>query len=335
MFKLRKKKAILSFDYELFFGDRSGTVKKSLIEPTNTLLNAMDSVGAKGNFFIDWQMLKYLKKENKERTLKDYELIRKQIHDIINRGHRIELHIHPHWVDARYNGDGTWDFSEFRHYSLNSFSINEIIAIFNEGNELLRSIAREVDPKYELCAFRAGGWAVQPFDKVRYGMDAVGIKIDSSVMPGYKIICQDSRCDFLNAPVKREGYYEFSNDVCIEDTKGKYIEIPITTIKPNFILRLIRKTSKILGMNFGTLADGTHYRSKDIPERSYVPEKKIAATISYYNPLMVALLPLFSPSELMCFNEHPKDVSKYATSGIKALSKSSCFLTYKEFLEQY
>ena len=36
-----KKRIILSYDYELFFGDRSGTVQKSLIEPTNQLLDAM------------------------------------------------------------------------------------------------------------------------------------------------------------------------------------------------------------------------------------------------------------------------------------------------------
>ena len=35
---MKKKKIILSYDYELFFGDKSGTVKKTLIEPTNLIL---------------------------------------------------------------------------------------------------------------------------------------------------------------------------------------------------------------------------------------------------------------------------------------------------------
>jgi len=38
------KKVILSYDYELFFGDRSGTVQKSLMEATNLLLAKMDPV---------------------------------------------------------------------------------------------------------------------------------------------------------------------------------------------------------------------------------------------------------------------------------------------------
>ena len=114
-----KKRIILSYDYELFFGDRSGTVQKSLIEPTNQLLDAMDSVGFKGNFFIDWQMIKYLSMEDDNRCKQDYDAIVNQLKDIVHRGHRIELHIHPHWVDAKYNGDGTWNFNEFEHYSLN------------------------------------------------------------------------------------------------------------------------------------------------------------------------------------------------------------------------
>ena len=218
-----KQQVILSFDYELFFGDRSGTVQKTLIEPTNIILDAMDSVGFKGNFFVDWQMLKYLKEEGTERTNIDYDLIEKQLLDIVRRGHRIELHIHPHWVDAKYNGDGTWDFSDFTHYSLNSFTIDEIVVIFREGYNLLTSIARKVDPSYTLCAFRAGGWAVQPFDKVKHGLDAVGIKLDSSVMPGFKITCQHSKCDFLDSIENKFGFFHYSDNVCREDCAGHYI----------------------------------------------------------------------------------------------------------------
>ena len=48
----------------------------------------------------------------------DLILLRYQIEDILKRGHRIELHIHPHWLDAKYCEDGSWDFSDFTHYSM-------------------------------------------------------------------------------------------------------------------------------------------------------------------------------------------------------------------------
>lgn len=214
----QKKKIILSYDYELFFGDRSGTVLKSLIEPTNLLLDVMDSVGFKGNFFVDWQMLKYLKEANTERTLADHQLIIDQLKDMVCRGHRIELHIHPHWVDAKYNGDGTWDFSEFRHYSLNSFPEQEIVDMFVEGTNLLTNIARGVDSEYKIVAFRAGGWVVQPFDCLKRAFKRAGIKIDSSVARGAYGKNKYSYFNFIGSPDGEMWRYE--NEVITPDDKG-------------------------------------------------------------------------------------------------------------------
>ena len=77
------KRIILSFDYELFFGDRSGTVLKTLVEPTNKILDSMEAVGFRGNFFIDWLMLKYISKEKDIQAQNDYNLIVNQIKDIV------------------------------------------------------------------------------------------------------------------------------------------------------------------------------------------------------------------------------------------------------------
>ena len=74
---------ILSYDYEIFFGDKSGTIERSLIVPTNFLLDKMDELGIKGNFFIDYLMLKCLRKIDTERTARDIQLIETQIKDIV------------------------------------------------------------------------------------------------------------------------------------------------------------------------------------------------------------------------------------------------------------
>lgn len=98
------KKAILSYDYELFFGDISGTVLKTLIEPTNKILDKLDECGLKANFFVDYLMIKYLRLNTDMQSAKDVRMLENQVKDIVKRGHRVELHIHPHWVDAIYNG---------------------------------------------------------------------------------------------------------------------------------------------------------------------------------------------------------------------------------------
>ena len=49
---MKKKKVIFSYDYELFFGIMSGTVQKTLIEPTNLLLDCMESVVHEETFLL-------------------------------------------------------------------------------------------------------------------------------------------------------------------------------------------------------------------------------------------------------------------------------------------
>lgn len=134
------KNIILSFDYELFFGDKSGTIEKTLIEPTNQLMEAMEKVGARGNFFVDYLMFKYLEQNEDQRSADDLALLKKQVKDMVRRGHRVELHLHPHWVDAKYNGDGTWDYSDYSHYMLSTFSRDDIEEMFREGVAYLEQL---------------------------------------------------------------------------------------------------------------------------------------------------------------------------------------------------
>ena len=327
---MKKKQVILSFDYELFFGDQSGTVVNTLIRPTNQLLDIMEDCGFRGNFFVDWQMLKYLKGATTKRTDEDLELIINQLKDIVRRGHRIELHIHPHWVDAKYNGDGTWDFSEFRHYSLNSFNEDEIIQMFKEGTQLLNSIAREIVPNYKICAFRAGGWAVQPFDKLKKAFIESGIIIDSSTSIGCYNFYSDSYYDFRKMPDK--SLFHFENDVCVEDVKGKFIEVPITSFHRNLLLVLIDRIYGSKFHYFDKMTDGTHSRKSsncsNQHKKSFIDKikgnHKLMFSFSMQSPITIkCALSTYRHLDICCYIDHPKDFSKATEKGIRVL-KNRC-----------
>jgi len=187
-----KKKVILSYDYELFFGASSGTVQKSIIQPTNQLLDCMEKYNLRGNFFIDYLMIKYIKQQTDEQAQKDIEALENQMIDMVRRGHRIELHLHPHWIDAKYLGNGLWDFADYSHYTLSSLDDQIVIQMFTEGTDYLNTLARQVDPQYKVCAFRAGGWAIQPFERLKEAFMAAGIKIDSSCSYGISCLQENS-----------------------------------------------------------------------------------------------------------------------------------------------
>jgi len=329
-----KNKIILSFDYELFFGDKSGTVENSLIKPTYLLLECMEKAGFRGTFFVDWQMLKYLKETGTDRTINDYNLIVKQLKDIVKRGHRIELHIHPHWVDAKYNGDGTWNFDDFSHYSLQSFSQQEVTQMFEEGINVLTSIAHDVDPFYRIVAFRAGGWAVQPFDLLREAFNKTGLMIDSSVAHGMIANNGDTLCDFSEAPNK--DYYRFENDVLHEDTKGHFLEVPITVVQKTFIARIIDKLCIIFSNYLLRKTDGTHVKhnasqktNKDVKKKKPI---KVMLSFSSTHPFNILMYTLGRKHSIYCFIDHPKDFSCATIDGINILKGRFDSMSYIDFL---
>lgn len=331
MFK--KKKIILSFDYELFFGNSSGTVQKTLIDPTNKILDAMDAVGFKGNFFVDWQMLKYLKEANTQKTISDLNMIIDQLKDMVRRGHRIELHIHPHWIDAKYNSDGTWNFSEFRHYSLNSFTEEEIVNMFVEGTNLLTSIVCEVDSGYEIVAFRAGGWAVQPFSLLKKAFNKSGIKIDSSVAAGIYGKNQYSYFDFMDSPM--DVMWIFEDDVLMPKEKGRFIEIPISSYKRNFLHKGFDYIARHITSSLKPLADGTHFRSDLIEEKTSKTIQNMSRyTMSQRTTISVLLALLKNKADLVTYIDHPKDLSTSALTSIKVVSFFAKSITYKQIYEQ-
>lgn len=334
------KTIILSFDYELFFGVRSGSVEESLIKPTNKLLDAMEKENFRGSFFVDYLMLKYLKQQNTERTLYDANIIENQLKDILKRGHRIELHLHPHWIDARYNGDGTWNYDNFSHYSLSSLDKDSILQMFEESTLYLNTLAQTVIPGYKVCAFRAGGWAVQPFGILKEAFKKTGICIDSSTAYGVYNTLPDSSYDFRNMPTK--ALYHFEDDVCIENFQGSFIEVPITTYHRNRWCSLIHKITQYLHKGYNVrLTDGTHQRNDSPPAQSgnqiknFLSPKRATFMMSFSqsNPYTLKYVMSNSDYELYCFIDHPKDFSMATCDGIHRIGRGySKSVTYYDLI---
>lgn len=333
-----KKKVILSYDYELFFGNRSGTVLKSLIEPTNAIMDAMERVGFRGNFFIDVLMIKFLGQNSDKRSKNDLKMIEDQLRDMLKRGHRIELHLHPHWVDAIYNGDGTWNFDNFRHYSLSTFSEECIISMFIEGVDYLNRIGSEIVPHYKVCAFRAGGWAIQPFKNIKRAFTLAGIRIDSSSAKGIYVQNDDSYYDFRLLPDKET--FRFEDDVCIETPSGSFTEVPISTYHRPFVCSIIHKASQYIHKGYNErLTDGTHFRSGESVHNR--PKSKLhilfhseealyMMSFSQSNPFTLKWIINKSKHSLFCVIDHPKDFSKATCEGIHEIASCCDSILYAE-----
>lgn len=329
-----KKRIIISFDYEMFFGDNPGTVQKSLLEPTSKILDALDYANGKATFFVDYLMLKYMLRED-EKAQHEARLIIEQIKDIVGRGHRIELHIHPHWVDAKYK-DGQWDFSDFSHYMLNTFSEEEVTNMFIEGTNYLESLAREVLPGYKIIAFRAGGWAVLPFSMLKKGFEMAGIMVDSSIMKGQVIHAYGYDLDFTTAPA--DSIYRF-DDILKKSDKGEFIEAQISAYKMNPITFYLRRLHiRFRGSDYGRLTDGSHFRAGDkrTPTAHETKWAKMHRTETFgLTGLPSALLNYYirhSNDPNIVLISHPKDLSRLVISCIRGFKNRFVFATYLDLI---
>ena len=156
------KKIILTIDYELHLGDETGTVRECMIEPTKKLVSTIEKNGSRMTIF--WDILHYYRLLELEKLFpelkQDKLLIEEQILDLAQRGHDVQLHLHPHWLDATYK-NGKWNFTygRFKLHNLSNENrngdINTINGCISISKKLMEDLIRKVKPDYKVTSFRA------------------------------------------------------------------------------------------------------------------------------------------------------------------------------------
>jgi hypothetical protein len=222
------KSIYLTIDYELFLGNNTGAVLDCMVKPTEELLRILAINNSKMTVF--WDILHYRRcldyVEIYPSLQNDIDLIKSQIVKIIELGHDVQLHLHPHWLDAIYNGE-KWEFL-YDHFSLCSLDETSLKKCILGSIELINSIIKPIKNDYMVRAFRAGGYLIEPFFKVSKIFENTGIFIDSSVCPNMINNGKISPFDFRGYPAISK--YKFTASPKILNDNGKFIEYPIKTI---------------------------------------------------------------------------------------------------------
>ena len=125
----------ITLDYELYFGEKHGTVYKCIIFPTNELIKIAEKYNVRFTFFIDAGFLLKLDEfRSKYPTLEeDYKAVTEQIKYLSETGHDIQLHIHPHWEDSYYNGlNWIFDLKRYKLVDFNEIEIEDIVAKYKK-----------------------------------------------------------------------------------------------------------------------------------------------------------------------------------------------------------
>jgi peptidoglycan/xylan/chitin deacetylase (PgdA/CDA1 family) len=226
---------LLTFDYELFFGTYSGSAEKCILEPTEALLNLSQKYNAPMTFFVDTGYLLKLEKyaPRYPELQRDLSRVKHQIAKMLETGCSVQLHIHPHWERSLYDGR-QWQIVTDGCYKLDDFTDEEIEDIVRRHHSYLKTLTGKL-----VNCYRAGGWCIQPFERVKHIFRELGITIDSSVFPGGTFQSPHYDFDFTSVPRFTQSY-RFENDVCENTENGSFTEYPIASWKysPLFYWRL-------------------------------------------------------------------------------------------------
>lgn len=218
------RNVLLTFDYELYLGARTGTANRCLLQPTDRLQQILAQHKACGVFFVDTIGIQ---KMGQIKSLgDDVKAIHDQLKALYKDGHYIFPHLHPHWLDAQFISNiNQFDLSNLSKYSIASLKNDQIAELFAHSIQFLKSIGIQ----HTNFGYRAGGWCIQPFSKFQSAFSNNSIYYDFSVMPGY--INNDSSQGFDFSTITRNEPYRFSEEPETEYSKGSFVEFPISTTK--------------------------------------------------------------------------------------------------------
>ncbi len=153
---------------------------------------------------------------------------RNQIERALQSGHDVQLHIHPHWMNSSWI-DG--DYRPSRSFALSDFSSatapNDIAGIVGRSYDFLSELCKRSTENYLCVAYRAGGNNLAPgTDTILGSLYAKGIRIDSSILKGFRFQSGISRVDFSGMPKAANWTIPPSGPLNAEGNAGIY-EIPI------------------------------------------------------------------------------------------------------------
>lgn len=216
---------LLTFDHELPLGGVSRGYDEALFTPTRSVMDVAEKHNVPVNLFTDvLGAMRFQERGHQDFFVKN-EI---QLQDALKRGHDVQLHLHPHWLetdiqDNRFIPGQRISLADFR----DSDAPNDIGGIVHKGMEFLRNICKKVLPNYRCVAYRAGGFNLSPeSETILQALYEEGIRFDSSICPGFTFHSSISHIDYKRVPQLPNWYLGRNGNLHVAADNGLY-EVPI------------------------------------------------------------------------------------------------------------
>lgn len=325
---LRAVNILLTFDYELFFGSDSGSVQHCLLKPTADLLDLAAGKNVHYTFFVDVGYL--IRAADYQELQLDLQQVLDQLTEVQEKGHSLQLHVHPHWERAEFI-DGRWIMHADQYYSLMDFDPVDRAALIKKYKSWLEHFTGK-----KVSVFRAGGWCIQPFSELKDIFEKEELFIDSSVIPGDFLVTDQYHVDFRQAPFQSN--YRFNADVCRPEPNGMFTEYPISSLRysPWFYWGLYL-SGRISPTRHKMIGDGSFIAQGGRKLQSLFSfNYRHVSTDGYYAKKLDAALSMAvnrAYSEMVVIG-HPKGNTVYSLEKLNAFIERHCtkhqFISFEE-----
>jgi hypothetical protein len=226
-------------------GNGSGDPRVLQFAPMRRLTEIYQKFGVRGSFNAEvMQQLTYRNLQGRFPELRaladEWEQV---VTDSFRQGHDIQLHLHPQWIGAGYEGHGSWNLRG--DWSIINYSGQQMRALLLSGKQFLESLLRKVDPAYSCVSFRAGSWCAAPSDSLFPILAELGFVFDISIVAGIRYDTPHVKLDYSQCEEPFFPYYPEMNDARrVSRTLQSMICIPTNTFRGSRVALLQRDLSK-------------------------------------------------------------------------------------------
>lgn len=141
-------------------GNGNGSVKDLIYTPVSRYVDALIENNIRATFFVD--MAHYIYLNEHEKNSEDFTFFKKALLLLFRNNMDVQLHLHSQWLSRIANPSERVDL----RWNIGMLSREEIAFLVSKGKELLQEIGRTFDKNYNVHAFKAGSWGIEPMDKV-------------------------------------------------------------------------------------------------------------------------------------------------------------------------
>lgn len=222
---------LIEDDFEIQGNGRGNTARLQYL-PAIALMNMAEKHGASVTFMADAAHLLALRNEGMgsrhhrlQKTIVDETLLM-----IKERGFDVQLHLHPQWLACAGSKSvhigGSWN--------IGTYSEKDIKYLLKESVDYLHDLMRPFYPGYNVIAFKAGSWGLQPSEIMLQECSNIGIRIILAVSHDIRI--PGAVIDYSGLEERYLPYYpRFSDITKVNKVPNNLIVIPLQPYAPDFV----------------------------------------------------------------------------------------------------